>query len=203
LIIIALTDVLPIIYLSVILWLSVLFLLWKFATGNDVFFRSRVRLWGLGLFVLVSFWAGFYYLILTEDRQQHLLILLFSIISFDTGAYFFGTWFGKHKLAPAISPSKSIEGIVGGILSTGIVVGLLCVYWGYSGEKLVWLIVISVLTGLISALGDLLESAMKRYAGVKDSGRILPGHGGVLDRIDSYTAGTPFFALALFLLGHS
>lgn len=106
----------------------------------------------------------------------------------DTFAFFVGTKFGKHKLAPAVSPGKTWEGTLGGIV--GSIIGVLAL--GYVWQiSLVHSAVIGLLVGLVAPIGDLVESAMKRYAGVKDSGRLLPGHGGVLDRFDSIIFAVP------------
>ncbi|RYZ95959.1 MAG: hypothetical protein EOO68_17675 [Moraxellaceae bacterium] len=116
----------------------------------------------------------------------------------NIGGYFSGRRFGKHKLAPSVSPGKTLEGFAGGLLSNLILVGMIAYLTGNN----VWLLLaIVVPTSLFSVLGDLLESMVKRYAGVKDSGVILPGHGGILDRVDSVTAAAPVFALALLASG--
>lgn len=121
--------------------------------------------------------------------------------SSDTIAYFVGVNFGKHKLAPAVSPSKTWEGTVGGVfgsfvglLVTGVVFHLSLLHSGAIG----------ILVGLVAPLGDLVESSLKRYAGVKDSGRILPGHGGILDRFDSIMFAVPlvyYYLYFVFLQG--
>ncbi len=117
----------------------------------------------------------------------------------DTGAYFTGKSLGKHKMAPHVSPNKTIEGLIGGIV-TAIVVAWLSAKWFHVEFKSpVAMILITLLTVVFAVLGDLVESMFKRVSGVKDSSNIIPGHGGVLDRIDSLTAAFPIFAL-LYLL---
>jgi phosphatidate cytidylyltransferase len=124
-----------------------------------------------------------------------LLFVLAVIVVADTAAFFTGRRWGKTKLAPALSPGKTREGLFGALAATGLL-GTLgawllridLVMWPYF-VALVWI------TTLLSVTGDLFESLLKREAGVKDSGTLLPGHGGVLDRIDSLTAGAPAFAL--------
>jgi phosphatidate cytidylyltransferase len=118
----------------------------------------------------------------------YLWLALVGTWSSDTFAFFVGTKFGKHKLAPAVSPSKTWEGTLGGI--TGSIIGVLTLgyFWQFS---LIHSAVIGLIVGLVAPIGDLVESAMKRYAGVKDSGRLLPGHGGVLDRFDSIIFAVP------------
>ena len=121
----------------------------------------------------------------------------------DIGAYFSGRRFGKNKLAPGISPGKTWEGVIG-----GLAVNILWMLLIYSQTSLLeisltWFIAIGLATSAISVVGDLFESILKREAGVKDSGIILPGHGGVLDRFDSIIAAAPIFLSGLFLSGMS
>jgi phosphatidate cytidylyltransferase len=128
--------------------------------------------------------------------------VLFTIIvtwASDTGAFFAGTRFGRHKLAPSISPGKTWEGVGGGIILAmiaGIALG------GWLGLPMVWRVIIAVLISLAAVVGDLFESALKRHAGLKDSGTLLPGHGGVLDRFDSLflTAPLVYYILVLFII---
>lgn len=111
----------------------------------------------------------------------------------DIGAYFAGKKFGSHKLMPSVSPGKTIEGLIGGIIAVALLT--MSVLWSYEIELIKWpvLVLASILIGVISAFGDLSESMLKRDAGMKDSGTIFPGHGGLLDRIDSLTAAMPVF----------
>ncbi len=119
-------------------------------------------------------------------------ILLFACIWInDTGAYLFGTAFGKHKMAPNISPKKSWEGFVGGIFLVTFITTLL---WKFNFLEVQY-IFYAVITSLVATLGDLLESVFKRRAGVKDSGKLLPGHGGILDRLDSVLLAAPIILL--------
>lgn len=131
------------------------------------------------------------------------LMYLFGLVwGADSGAYFAGRKFGKHKLAPNVSPAKTLEGLAGGVLLTGVyalLVGTLALDLSVFG--LFGFLLLSVLTVAASVQGDLLESMLKRRAGVKDSGTLLPGHGGVLDRIDSLLAAAPVFALGYWWLG--
>jgi phosphatidate cytidylyltransferase len=137
-----------------------------------------------GIFYL-AFLLGHAVLLRESDRDGK-FFLYFSIavtMLNDTGAYFTGKYFGKHKLAPSISPSKTIEGVFGGFLF-GIPSGLLINYFFRNYE--IWeIFTLSFLICLLAVIGDLAESLLKRDAGVKDSGSFFPGHGGVLDRIDS------------------
>ena len=119
----------------------------------------------------------------------------------DSGAYFIGRKFGNKKLAPKVSPNKSVEGLYGGIVTSMlIVITVTLLYLNISIPELLLFLILSVLTVFSSVLGDLFESMIKRRAGIKDSGRILPGHGGVLDRIDSLLAAAPIFAAGMYVL---
>ena len=119
----------------------------------------------------------------------------------DIGAYFSGRNFGKRKLAPNISPSKTWEGVAGGIILN--LVWMLIVFQLSGGWEIVFwqFLLIGLATSIISVVGDLYESILKREALVKDSGTLLPGHGGVLDRIDSVIAATPVFITGLYIVG--
>ncbi|QUN04879.1 phosphatidate cytidylyltransferase [Shewanella yunxiaonensis] len=131
----------------------------------------------------------------TDPYWGGILVLLVMLVVWaaDSGAYFAGKAIGKIKLAPHVSPGKTLEGFIGGLLTTLIVVAIVMYF---SPEQELGLVVGVVLfTALASALGDLSESMFKRVAQIKDSGTILPGHGGVLDRIDSLTAALPIFTL--------
>jgi phosphatidate cytidylyltransferase len=123
-----------------------------------------------------------------------LFFLVVLVAAADVGAFFGGRRFGRHKLAPFVSPGKTWEGLFCGMLAAAGVAalgGLLL------GQPLAWWVSVSVAVALVSVVGDLVESMFKRRAGLKDSGHLLPGHGGVLDRIDSLTAAGPAFLLAL------
>jgi phosphatidate cytidylyltransferase len=117
----------------------------------------------------------------------------------DTFAFFVGSRFGRHKLAPAVSPGKTWEGVAGGL--AGSVIGV-TILGSLSYLPLVHSLVIGLLVGVVAPLGDLVESSIKRYAGVKDSGRLLPGHGGVLDRFDSimFVAPAVYYYLYIFVV---
>ncbi|MCL1042046.1 MULTISPECIES: phosphatidate cytidylyltransferase [Shewanella] len=120
-------------------------------------------------------------------------LVMLTVWAADSGAYFAGKALGKHKLMPNVSPAKTLEGLIGGLVTTMIVVaGIMMVS---PEQELALVIGVTLFVALVSALGDLSESMFKRVADIKDSGTILPGHGGVLDRIDSLTAALPIFTL--------
>lgn len=131
-------------------------------------------------------------------------VLLYSLVlvwAADVGAYFAGRALGKHKLAPKVSPGKSIEGAIGGLLLSLVLALVSCSFvFGRPIEELMPVLVLSLAVTLISIVGDLTESMFKRLSGLKDSGSILPGHGGLLDRADSLLAAMPMMALGLILI---
>lgn len=144
------------------------------------------------VFLLAPCWKALNILCFLNPHPYKLLVLFLIVCLADISAYFIGSVFGKHKLAPAISPNKSIEGAVGAIVVVSIVIG--CMF-----HSVLW-VGLSIVTVLASIAGDLFESSLKRVAGVKDSGRLLPGHGGLLDRIDSLITAAPIFTLGLLVL---
>lgn len=156
-----------------------------------------------GFLVLVPLWvAAVYLLAADEERPRVLLFLLVLVWVADSAAYFAGSVFGRTRLAPHVSPGKTVEGVAGGVLGV-VLLAWLCgtILWKFEGMSLATWIGLAAVTALFSVVGDLTESKLKRIAGVKDSGRLLPGHGGVLDRIDALTSAVPVFALgAIFLL---
>jgi len=138
---------------------------------------------------------------LRENSPWLLLGIMVLVWVADISAYFSGRKFGKHKLAPSISPGKTWEGVIGALLGVSVCVLLA---WGLSGYgHLVMFLPVILLASWcwvgLAVIGDLFESAVKRQAGVKDSGALLPGHGGLLDRIDALTSTLPLAALALLL----
>jgi len=155
----------------------------------------------IGLFVLVPTWAALISLHGLNDDGPALVLFCMSLSWVaDTGAYFAGRQWGNVKLAPAISPKKTREGVYGALLLVGLWSGLLIGLRPETGAP--WAIVlVCLLVCVISVVGDLYESLLKRQAGIKDSGQLLPGHGGILDRIDSLTAVAPVFLFGLYLLG--
>ncbi len=152
-----------------------------------------------GVFVLVPAWISLVSILQVAGQGPALLLLALAIIwAADIGAYFAGHRWGRLKLAPRVSPGKTLEGVGGGLVSAVLVAGL---GGGLLGLPLAAMLPLGLCMAAISILGDLTESMFKRSVGIKDSGRLFPGHGGVLDRIDSITAATPLFALALQWMG--
>src|SRR5690606_12695790 len=127
--------------------------------------------------------------------QEVIIVLLFVNFGMDSFAWFFGKNFGKHKLWPKVSPKKTVEGLLGGVISTGILGSIL---WRlFFNETSVMLFFVFCLLGLIAQVGDLVQSKIKRQFEIKDSSTLIPGHGGVYDRIDSLLFLAPFYATAL------
>ena len=152
-------------------------------------FALMMRL-GFGIFY-VGFSFSHFTLLLALKEGQYLLILLTVITVFsDSFAYYTGKMIGRHKMAPAISPGKTIEGLLGGL--GGSIIGAIIVSILFFPEySLIKICIITIFLSLIGVMGDLTESMIKRTMGVKDSGNILPGHGGVLDRLDSLMIAAP------------
>lgn len=145
----------------------------------------------VGALVIVPAWLA---LVLLHQTQTSNVLLVFCLVwAADSGAFFAGRRFGKRKLAPAISPGKSWEGVLGGLLLSLLLVSVWARMAGMSQAEQPAFIIIAMLAVMVSIYGDLLESVFKRVSGIKDSGQLLPGHGGAMDRLDSITAAGPIF----------
>jgi phosphatidate cytidylyltransferase len=150
-----------------------------------------------GVFVIVPAWLA---LVLLHKSQTSSVLLVFCLVwAADTGAYFAGRRFGKRKLAPSISPGKSWEGVIGGLLFSLVLASVWSVMAGLPQAEQPAFIIIAMIAVMVSVYGDLLESVFKRVSGIKDSGQILPGHGGAMDRLDSITAAGPIFVAGYLL----
>lgn len=188
--------------LSLIGWLCLL--LWVIAYNQQKAWASQIPLYWRGVaggFVLVACWVAIVALRVQTQGSLCVLALLLLVYGADSVAFFVGRRWGQHKLALQVSPGKSVEGVLGALV-------MACVFfpfgvWFFDIPLHHWpaVLIVMLLTVLFSVLGDLFESLIKRLRGVKDSGHILPGHGGVLDRIDSLTAASPLFSLGILLLG--
>jgi phosphatidate cytidylyltransferase len=175
---------------------AVIFLWIQGYPSSAILWSTQPVLGLLGLVLLGFTWVAIV-TIMNHQSGQCLLLLAIVIISLaDVGGFFAGKYFGKHKLAPIISPGKTWEGFVGGLVLQAVLVASLV--WLLSDKmSLLSLSLLVFPVGLYSVLGDLFESMIKRHSGVKDSGYLLPGHGGVLDRIDGIMAALPMFGLIL------
>ncbi|MEW5756637.1 MAG: phosphatidate cytidylyltransferase [Pseudomonadota bacterium] len=155
-----------------------------------------------GLWILLPSWAALTALQHPDVAgPKHVLFLLTLIWIADTSAYFAGRRFGKRKLAPHVSPGKTVEGFIGAVLGS-LAWSVVGVYW-LAPEHTAWFVLLCLITMCASVLGDLVESMYKRHAGLKDSGQLLPGHGGILDRIDSLTSAAPIYTLGVILMERS
>ncbi|GAB2501070.1 phosphatidate cytidylyltransferase [Pseudoxanthomonas sangjuensis] len=202
--------------LGVAWWLAALLWLRRFDFASDHETWARAFKLGAGVLAVVPAWCALA-LIHAQDtepthwpivRQGHvwLLTALAIVWAADSGAYFAGInwggkWFGGRKLAPRISPNKTLEGLLGGLVA-GVAVGvLLAILAGLAPAQVPAMLLLAAVTVLFSVAGDLFESLLKRHVGAKDSGHLIPGHGGVLDRIDGVLAALPVFAIGKDLLG--
>lgn len=183
-------------------WL--LSLLWlrhyEFASDHDT--HARVFKLAAATLSVIPAWCALALIHAERPNGQYWLLVALMIVWFaDSGAYFAGRTFGKRKLSPRISPNKTIEGLIGGIVA-GMVVALIgAALIGVELAQYPGVALVAAWTILFSVVGDLFESLLKRHVGVKDSGDLIPGHGGVLDRIDSVLAALPVFALGKAWLG--
>lgn len=186
---------------------------WLLALLMVLSYPSSARFWQTSLLLRLMFGVltivPFFFGIIT--LRQHgelegvytgawwLLYVMVLVWGADSGAYAFGRLFGKRKLAPKVSPNKTLEGLCGGLLTSALIAWLFSMLAPLH-ISLNRLLICSALAVLASVLGDLTESMFKREAGIKDSSQLIPGHGGVLDRIDSLTAAIPVFACLIFLI---
>ncbi len=187
-----------------LLWAGVLW--WLAATGLVLTYPRSTALWGgapgsllIGLLILVPAWQAL--VVLKQWPLGNWLIVAVMVLVWaaDIGAYFCGRALGKRKLAPLVSPGKSWEGLIGGLATSLVITAGVGFYRGWDGQAIILALVGAALVVLISVVGDLTESMFKRKSGIKDSSQLLPGHGGVMDRIDSLTAAIPLFAVLLWL----
>jgi len=194
--------------LAAAFWLLALILVFGYPGSSNFWSGRPVVIAAMGIFLLVITWyavisihaiSTIEFSLIKITGPYLLLSVLMLIFAADTGAYFAGKRFGKHKLAPKISPGKSIEGVIGG-LALALSLSLLFTLWnGGDFQNYLRITGLTIVTVFFSVIGDLLESMFKRQANIKDSSHLLPGHGGILDRIDSITAAVPVFYIALSL----
>jgi len=186
---------------SCIAWLFMFIRLPLYRPGAKVDNGYRIVSFFTAFISITTGWFAFSWIRMQPEGSWLILLLLLIVWAADTGAYFAGKTFGKRKLAPNISPGKTRAGLLGGLIAAPLVALLTVELMPLSGIEPAGLIALSVLTALVSVCGDLMISLHKRTSGFKDSGKLLPGHGGVLDRIDSLLAAAPFFALGLLVFG--
>lgn len=181
-----------------LIWIFVFLLL--FIT---VLSKNSVTIEDIGylLIGLIYIGFGFYFMksVRLDNGLEWTLLAVLLVWGTDTGAYFSGRFFGRHKLWPAISPKKTIEGSIGGTV-LAIAIALLFYYLGSSIQQFSHALIIGAVVAIVAQIGDLIESAIKRTYNIKDSGRILPGHGGFFDRFDSMIAVFPVMSYLIKLL---
>jgi phosphatidate cytidylyltransferase len=181
-------------------WLIAGYWVWSYQRGYD---RLPVQPWIkgiIGFLILLPTCGALFLLSAPMEVRVILIFLLVLIWTADTAAYFSGKRWGRHKLADKVSPGKTWEGVVGGLLSSLIIVTGYTLWADFSIGRTFEVIGVSLITVTASILGDLLESVFKRQMGLKDSGQLLPGHGGMLDRIDSLTAAAPVLVAGVYFV---
>jgi phosphatidate cytidylyltransferase len=191
----------PVVLLGVAWWVVACLWLRHFAFAAAPTSENRALKLMAGALIIFPAWIA---LVAIHDREPHghwwTLLALLIVWSADIGAYFSGRTFGKRKLAPQVSPGKTWAGAYGALVAGTLVAVIGGWLLDVRGTSLIGLAVLACLTVAASIVGDLIESLMKRHAKVKDSGSIFPGHGGLLDRLDSVFAALPVFAAGLWLL---
>ena len=186
-------------------WVVALLMVLTYPSSAAFWNQSRFLRLFFGLITLLPFFWGMLVLRRYHYDANHyagawwLLFVLLLVWGADSGAYLFGKLFGQHKLIPKVSPGKTWEGLAGGLLVSMILANGFTKIAPFDVPSNV-LIICSTVATLASVLGDLTESMFKRESGIKDSGQLIPGHGGILDRIDSLTAAVPVFTCLLFLV---
>lgn len=185
-------------YLSSFYFASLLFCIMLYILAVE---WPRFALWWMTLFYPITPLLALIHLYLCDPRLWLWLVIV--VAAYDTGAYFTGKLYGSIKIAPAISPGKTVQGLAGGVLFS-MLFGLLCAHFLIKTYNFSILIIclLGICIGLLAFFGDLFESYLKRLAGLKDSGAILPGHGGILDRIDGLLLTALVIDIAFKLLGY-
>lgn len=193
--------------------LAIGFAWWIIASGMAITYPKTTNLWQnskalrhvFGFLTLIPFLWSVIILRASDisvdpyHGAKLVLYVCFLVWAADSGAYFAGKSMGKRKMAPHVSPNKTIEGLIGGIIAALIVGWLFAGWFDIQFTSPIHMVIITLITVVISVLGDLVESMFKRVSGIKDSSNIIPGHGGILDRIDSLTAAFPVFALLYYV----
>lgn len=185
-------------------WLLAIVLVLTYPRSQRLWANSDWRKALMGWLTLIPAWAAVLFIRSTDYGASSftgawlIFALLGLVWAADIGGYIVGKPFGKHKLLPKVSPGKTIEGMLGGLALVGLLVTVVAMLQDWPAQTPVWYVSALLLT-VLSVFGDLTESMFKRVAGKKDSGVFLPGHGGILDRIDSLTATAPLFAIIVAL----
>lgn len=185
--------------LAAVTWLLLTFWVCRYALFKRIWSWLWLRM-VLGIWLLALAWYGINFIRWQDNGAWLILILFLWVWGADTGAFFVGKRWGRHKLAPEISPGKTREGVLGGLVVVLIIAIVVSMWLPITLQTAFGLVILSVVITMIAVIGDLFESMVKRQKGVKDSGHLLPGHGGILDRIDSLISTLPIYAGGLLLL---
>ena len=180
---------------SVMLLWAIIFLWLQGYPSSAILWSSKPVMLCLGVFLLVATWVALVSIISLENGRYLLLLAVTIIVLADVGGYIAGKLFGRHKLAPTISPGKTWEGLFGGMVLQAFLVGTLLQLFPDIDALDLCMLIFPV--AICSVIGDLFESMLKRFIGVKDSSNLLPGHGGFLDRLDGVMAALPMFYVIL------
>ena len=193
-----------------LVWLALAAIAWSVAIGLILRYPRQSKVWqsswvlaGVGILVLLPAGSSLIALKAHALGNQWILVLLVLIWSADIGAYFIGRRWGRKKLLPEVSPGKSVAGLIGGLVMAMMVGGALVAYLPAVSLQTDWpfWLAVAASVALISVVGDLTLSMFKRNRGIKDSSRLLPGHGGFLDRLDSLFSAAPLFCGWLVIFG--
>ena len=190
--------------IAMLFWFVVFWIIRDYPGGQQRW-QATWKIGIMGLLALLPTWIGLFYLKILDPSGLLVFFLIGMVSIVDIGAYFSGRAWGNAKLAPTLSPKKSWAGFWGGLASCAALTSAVLAWIHLNLQPLsvdmwVLLLVAAMLLAVFSVIGDLFESMLKRHRGMKDSGRLLPGHGGFLDRIDSLMAATPVYVLALVIL---
>ncbi len=194
-----------VLFLGLCFWIIAFLFIFIFPAGKNLWANNAVLILA-GVPLFIPGWMAFVLLRAQANFEFHILLLFFLVAAADIGAYFAGRRFGKHKLAVLVSPNKTWEGFYGGMIACIVLVFFTALIFSENLPEMnmthwMKLIISAILIAIFSVVGDLFESMIKRFRDVKDSGKILPGHGGILDRIDGLTSAAPLYVILLMQLG--
>lgn len=184
---------------AVFISLFILLLLRLISVKTPAGAMSEIGPLGAGFFYISGFMSFQWFLRNEIHGMENIFLLYASVWLADSAAYYIGTYMGRNKLYPAVSPNKSIEGALGSVLGGAIGAMIIQAIFGIPDFTVIKALMIGAILGLATVIGDLIESMFKRDAGVKDSGNLIPGHGGLLDKIDGLLIAGPILYLLLYL----